>query len=157
MSEWSWALAPVRVRTSFRPWPAQRAPALPKSECSAEDQLAAALSAARADIDHVIGRADDRFLVLDDEQRVAFVAQIVHHADEPADVARMQADARFVHDEERVHERSAEAGRQIHALHFAAAERARGAIEREIAEPDFAKIAQAARRLRSATSRPSSR
>ena len=88
----------------------------------------------------LIGRADDRFLVLDDEQRVAFVAQIVHHANQPADIARMQTDARFVHDEERVHQRRAETGREIHALHFAAAQRARGAIEREITEPDFAEI-----------------
>ena len=107
-----------------------------------EDQLAAAFAAARADLDEMIRRADDRFLVLDDEQRVALVAQVVHHADEPADVARMQADARLVEDEERVHQRRAEAGREIHALHFAAAERARGAIEREIAEADFAEIAQ---------------
>ena len=90
----------------------------------------------------MVGRADDRFLVLDDEQRVALVAQIVHHAHEPADIARMQADARLVHDEQRVHERRAETGREIHALHFAAAERARGAIEREIAEPDLAEITQ---------------
>ena len=82
----------------------------------------------------VVGRADDRFLVLDDEQRVAFVAQIVHDAHQPADVARMEADARLVHDEERVDERRAETGRQIDALHFAAAQRAGGAIEREITE-----------------------
>ena len=82
--------------------------------------------------------------MLDDEQRVAFVAQIVHHAHQPPDVARMQSDARFVHDEERVHERRAEAGREIDALHFAAAQRAGRAIEREITEPDLAKITQRA-------------
>ena len=100
----------------------------------------------------MIRRADDRLLVLDDEQRVALVAQIVHDADQPADIARVQADARLVHDEERVHERRAEAGREIHSLHFAAAQRARGAIEREIAEADFAEITQARARLRRATS-----
>ena len=67
-----------------------------------EDQLAAVLAAAGADLDEVVGGAHDGFLVLDDEQRVALVAQAVHHADEPADVARMQADAGFVEDEERV-------------------------------------------------------
>ena len=60
----------------------------------------------------------------------------------PPDIARMQSDARLVHDEERVHERGAEAGREIDALHFAAAEGARGTIEREITEADFAEIGQ---------------
>ena len=97
----------------------------------------------------MIGRANDRFLVLDDEQRVAFVAQVVHHAHEPADVARMQTDARLVHDEKRVHERRAETGREVHALHFAAAQCAGGAIEREIAEADFAQDNAAARTISS--------
>ena len=80
--------------------------------------------------------------MLDHEQRVAFVAQIVHDAHEPADIAWMQANGWFVHDKERVDERSAEARGQIHALDFAAAERARGAIEREITNTDFAEITQ---------------
>ena len=91
----------------------------------------------------MIGRADDRFLVLDDEERVAFVAQVMHDANQAADIARMQADARLVHHEERVHERGAEAGREIDALDFAAAQGARRAIEGEIAEADFAEIGQA--------------
>ena len=105
-----------------------------------ENQFAAVLAATGPDIDDVIGRADDRLLVFHHEQRVPLVAQIVHHAHEPADIARMQADAWFVHDEKRVHERRAEAGGEIHPLHFAAAERARGAVEREITEADFAKV-----------------
>ena len=48
--------------------------------------------------------------------------KIVHHAHQPADVARMQTDARLVHDEECVHERCAEAGGEIDPLHFAAAQ-----------------------------------
>ena len=83
------------------------------------------------------------FIVLDHEQCVAFVAQVVHDADEPANVARMQTDARFVHDEKGVDERRAETRRQIHALHFAAAQRARRAIERQITDANFAKIIQA--------------
>ena len=80
------------------------------------------------------------FFVLDHEQGVAFIAQVVHHAHEPPDVARMQSDAGFVHDEKCVHERCAEACREIDALHFAAAERASRTIEREIADADLAKI-----------------
>ena len=81
--------------------------------------------------------------MLDHEQRVAFVAQIVHDANEPADIARMQTDARLVHDEKRVHERRAETGGQIDALDFAAAQRAGRTIEREITDADFAEITQA--------------
>ncbi len=40
--------------------------------------------------------------MLDDEQGVALVAQIVHDADQPADIARMQSDTWLVHDKERV-------------------------------------------------------
>ena len=119
-----------------------RGRALHLAQRTLENQFAACFAAAGADVEEIVGRADDRFLVLDHEQRVALVAQVVHHADEPADIARMQADARLVQDEERVHERSAEAGGEVHALHFAAAERAGGAIEREITEPDFAEITQ---------------
>jgi hypothetical protein len=49
--------------------------------------------------------------MLDHEQRVAFVPQVVHDPDEPADIAWMQTNRRFVHDEESVDERRAETGR----------------------------------------------
>ena len=66
--------------------------------------MPAILAAARADIHDVVGRADDRLLVFDNEERVPFVAQIVHHANEPANVAGMETYAWFVHHEERVHQ-----------------------------------------------------
>ena len=78
--------------------------------------------------------------MLDHEQSVPAVAQIVHHADEPANIARVETDARLVHDEKRVHQRSAETGGEIHALDLAATERARRAIEREITNSDFTQI-----------------
>ena len=91
----------------------------------------------------MISRPDDRLFVFDDEERVAFVAQIVHHAHQPADVARMETDARLVHDEEGVDERRAETGREVDALDFAAAQRPRRAIEGEITNPDLTKVTQA--------------
>jgi hypothetical protein len=54
----------------------------------------------------------------------------------------MQTHARFVHDEKRVHKRRTQARRQVHALHFAAAQGPRRTIEREITESDFAKITE---------------
>ena len=48
--------------------------------------------------------------------------------------------ARLVEHEQRVDERRAERGRQVDALHLAARQRARLAVEREIAEADVAQI-----------------
>jgi hypothetical protein len=58
--------------------------------------------------------------VLDDEQRVAVVAQALHDLDDASHVARMQADRRLVEHEQRIDQRRAERGRQVDALHFAA-------------------------------------
>ena len=101
------------------------------------------LAAARADIDQIIGRTNDLFLVLDHEKRIAFVAQVMHHTHQPTNVARMQTNARFVHDEECVDQRCTETCGEVHPLHFAAAQSARGSIEREIANADFAEIIEA--------------
>ena len=90
---------------------------------AAPHQFAAAFAAAGPDIDQIISSANDLFLVLDHEQRIAFVAQIVHHAHQLADVARMQSDAGLVHDEECVHKRCAKTGREVDALDFSAAQR----------------------------------
>ena len=112
-------------------------------ERSIPNQLAAVFAAPGTDIDQVISRANDLFLVLDHEQRIAFVAQVMHHTHEPANIARMQTDARFVHDEQCVDQRCTETCGEVHPLHFAAAQSARGSIEREIANADFAKIIEA--------------
>src|SRR5207302_723749 len=79
-------------------------------EPTAPHQFAAAFAATGADVDQVVGCADDLLIVLDHEQGIAFIAQVVHHSHEPPDVAGMQSDAGFVHDEECVHERCAETG-----------------------------------------------
>ena len=47
------------------------------------------LAATRAEIDQIVRCADDLFLVLDDQQGVAFVAQIVHHAHQLTNIARV--------------------------------------------------------------------
>ena len=61
-------------------------------------------AAARTEIDQIIRGANDLFLVLDDKQRIAFVAQIMHHAHQLPYIARVQPDAWFVHDKERVYQ-----------------------------------------------------
>ena len=80
--------------------------------------------------------------MLDHEERVPAIAQIVHDAHQPANIAWMQTDARLVHDKERVNKGRAETGSEINALHFAAAQSAGGTVEREITDADLAQIIQ---------------
>ena len=56
--------------------------------------------------------------------------------EQPAVVALVQADRRFVEHVEHAHEPGADLGGQADALRLAARERAGGAVEREVVEPD---------------------
>ena len=97
--------------------------------------LPAALPGAGADVDQPIGGAHHRFVVLDDQHGVALLLQLAQRLDQPRVVARMQADRRLVENVEHADQPRADAGRQPHALHLAAAERVGRAIEREVLEP----------------------
>src|SRR5207248_11711124 len=66
-----------------------------------KNEVAAPFTTTGPEIDNVVGCPDDLLLVLDDEQRVSFVAQIVHDLDEPADIPGVQPDAWLVHDKQR--------------------------------------------------------
>ena len=114
---------------------------------SGVDELASALAAAGTDVDEVVGGADDGFLVLDDDESVAEIAEPLHHADELADIARVQADGGLVEDEESAREARAEAGREIDALRLAAREGAGGTVEIEVAEPDLLQVAETVHHL----------
>ena len=112
-----------------------------------EHQLAALLAAVRAELHHVVRRLDGVEVVLDDEHRVAAVAQAQEQLEEPVHVARVQPDGRLVQHVERVHEPRAERVGEADALRLAARERARGAVEREVVETDVAEEAHAILRL----------
>ena len=98
---------------------------------------------AGAEVDDLVRRAHHAGFVFDDDDGVAGIAQLLEDADEPFRVARMQSDARFVEHEQRIHQARAEAGGEIDPLGFAARQRARGAVQREIAQADLVEIAQA--------------
>ncbi len=121
----------------------QRVGALDGLRRAVEHDLAAALAGAGAHIDQAIGREHHGRVVLDDDQRVAGIAQPVHRFDDAVHIARVQTDRRFVEHEHRVDERGAERGGEVDALHFAAGERARLAIERQVADADIAQVLQA--------------
>ena len=89
-----------------------------------------------ADVDDPVGGADGVFVVLDDDERVAQVAQRDERVDEPPVVALVQADARLVEHVEHPREAGADLGRQADALCLTARERGRRAGEVEVAEPD---------------------
>ena len=94
-------------------------------------------------VEELVGLEHDLRVVLDHDERVAGVAQALHHVDHAAHVARVQADRGLVEHEERVDERGAERGGEVDALHLAAGERARLAVEREVAQAHLAEVAQA--------------
>ena len=102
--------------------------------------LAAALARARPHVEQAVGGEHDLRIVLDHDQRVAGVAQPVHHLDYPAHVARVQADGGLVEYEQGIDQRSAERGGEVDTLHFAAGERARLAVESEIGEAHLAQV-----------------
>ena len=112
-----------------------------------EHDLPARAARPGSQVEDPIGRAHELRVVLDDEQRVAGVAQLFEHADDAVEVARVQADARLVEHEQRVHERGAERGREIDPLHLAARQRARLAIEREVAQAHVAEELEPTRNL----------
>ena len=87
------------------------------------------LAGAGADVDDVVGEAHGLLVVLDDDDRVAEVAQAQERLDEAVVVALVQADAGLVEDVEHADERRADLRGQADALRLAAGERGRGALQ----------------------------
>ena len=100
------------------------------------DDLAAVAAGARTEVDDPVGGLDRRLVVLDDEHRVAEVAQAVQRLDQPLVVALVQADRRLVEDVQHARQLAAELRREPDALRLAARQRRRRAVEREVVEPD---------------------
>ncbi len=98
--------------------------------------MAAGFSGAGAKIHHVVGAANGFFVVLDDQHRIAQVAQSFERGEQPAVVARVQADGGLVEHVENAAQSRADLRGQANALRFAAGKRGGRAIEGEIAEPD---------------------
>ena len=98
-----------------------------------------------AEIDDVIGRPHRVFVVLDDDHRVALVAEPGERFQQAVVVAGVQADRRLVENVEHADQPAADLPGQPDALHFAAGERRGGAVEREIFEPDVLEESAAGR------------
>ena len=115
------------------------------STAAGDDDLAAVLAGARADVDDPVGGPDGVLVVLDDDQRVAEVAQPDQRLDQPAVVALVQADRRLVQDVEHADQAGADLGGQPDPLRLAAGQRAGRPVEREVVQPDVEQEARAAR------------
>ena len=71
---------------------------------AAVEEVSARAAAAGADVHEFVGGADDGFLVFDDEEGVSLVAEAAEDFDEARGVARVEAHAGFVQDEEGIDE-----------------------------------------------------
>ena len=92
------------------------------------------LAGARPEIDHVVGRPDRLFVVLDDDDGVAEVAQPRQRREQAPVVALVQADRRLVEHVQHAGEVGADLRRQPDALPFAARQRGGAAAQRQIAD-----------------------
>ena len=100
------------------------------------DDLAAMDAGAGADVDHIVGDADRVLVVLDHDHGVAEVAQALQRFEQARIVALVQADRRLVEHVEHAGQARADLRGEADALALAARQRAGGAREREIFEPD---------------------
>src|SRR6185295_12367163 len=114
---------------------------------AAVNDLAALLTLAGAEVHDLIGGAHDTRLVFDDNDRVPGIPELFEDTNEAFGIARVQADAGFIKDKERVDQARAETGRQVYALGLTAGKCAGGAVERQIAEADFDQVAQSGANL----------
>ncbi len=100
------------------------------------DHLAAVLARAWPDIEHPVGRPNRLLVVLDDDQRVAQIAQPGEGRDQLGVVLLVQADRRLVEDVQHAHQRRSDLGRQPDALRLSAGQRRRRPIDGQVIEPD---------------------
>ncbi len=85
----------------------------------------------------MIGRGDGVFVVLDDDERVAVIAEFDQGFEERGVVARVEADGRFVEHIEHAAQVGAKLGGEADALGLAAREGVAGAVELKVAKADF--------------------
>ena len=83
--------------------------------------------------------------MVDHNNRIAIAKQIIHHTQQAFDIGRMEADRRLIEHIEHAGRAVAHGAGQLHPLPLAGRERRRGAVERQVAEPQ---VEQPPRRAR---------
>ena len=97
---------------------------------------------ARTEIDDVIGAPDRVFVMLDHQHGVAQIAQRFQRVQQTVVVAMVQADRRLIEHIQHTTQLRSDLRSQPNALPFAAAQRRRRTIERDVAQPDRVEEAQ---------------
>ena len=97
--------------------------------------MAAANARSRSEIHDVVRCPHRVFVVLDDDHRVALVAEAGEGRQQAGVVAGVQSDRRFVEDVEHADQPAADLPGQPDPLHFAARKGRRGAVQREVLQP----------------------
>ena len=105
--------------------------------------LAALVARAGAEVEQVVGRGDHLAVVLDEQERVAEVAEALQRPEQSGVVARVQADRRLVEDVQDTREAGADLRRQADALGLTAGERRPLAVEAQVVEADIDEELQA--------------
>ena len=94
------------------------------------------LAGAGPHVHEMVGRAHHLLVVLDDDNRVAEVAQPLERPDQLPVVALVEPDRRLVEDVEHADELRADLGREPEPLRLAARERRRRAVELQVPDAD---------------------
>ena len=102
--------------------------------CALEDDPAAVVAGARAEVDDPVGMRHDRLVVRDDNDRLAGVDEAIEQAEQLLDVGEMQPGGRLVEDVDAA--LRGEVGGQLEPLPLAARQRRERLAEDEVAEPD---------------------
>src|SRR6202049_5130597 len=118
------------------PWPATPVTTTPV-EGPAEAEGPPRRTGAGTEVDDMVGDGDRLRLVLHDQDGVALVPQPQQQVVHPLDVVGVHAGRGFVEDVGDVGERGAEVADHLDALCFAARQRARRSLEREIAQSNL--------------------
>jgi hypothetical protein len=99
-------------------------------------KLAAQFAGAGAEVEEMIGGAENVGVVLDDDDGVAQIAQLFQDVNEAGSVAGVEADGRLVEDIKRADKLRAERGGELNALRLSAGERGGETVEGEVLQAD---------------------
>ena len=107
------------------------------------DDVTAVLARARADVDHPVGGPDRVLVVLDDDERVAEVAQPQQRVEQLLVVPLVQADRRLVEHVEHADQAGADLGGEPDPLRLAAGQGRARPVERQVVEAHVEQEAEA--------------
>ena len=112
-------------------------------ECALGDDLSAERTRAGTDVDDVVGRRNGVVIVLDDEHRVAEVAQAFERGNEALVVALVQPDTRLVQNVEHAGQSAADLRGEADSLSFASGEGSALAFQGKVSQADFLEESEA--------------